>query len=375
MNQYGAMTTGTITRRALNRATLARQMLLRRDSRSVEQAVHHLVGLQAQNPQPPYVGLWTRLEGFRPDELSQLLLDRKVVRIAVMRGTVHLVTADDCLTLRPLVQTIYERDLSTNNMYAAPLRGLDLDAVAAAGRDLLDEQHRTPQELGKLLAERWPESMPAALAHAIRGKVPLVQVPPRGLWGASGRTTYATAESWLGRPVEVDPSPDDMILRYLAAFGPASARDAQTWSGLTRLGEVFERLRPRLLVLRDEDGRELFDLPEAPRPDPDTNAPVRFLPEFDNVLVSHADRTRFATDEDRRRLGTANGVVPGYLFVDGFLRGTWKIARQRDAATLAIRPFRALSRRAASTVTNEGGRLLRFAAAGAAHEVQIVPPD
>jgi hypothetical protein len=369
------MTTGTFTRRALNRATLARQMLLRRDSRSVEQAVHHLLGLQAQNPQPPYVGLWTRLEGFRPDELSQLMLDRKVVRIAVMRGTVHLVTADDCLTLRPLVQTIYDRDLSTNAMYAVPLRDLDLDAVAAAGRDLLGEQHRTPQELGKLLAERWPERKPAALAHAIRGKLPLVQVPPRGLWGASGRTTYATAESWLGRPVEVDPSLDDMVLRYLRAFGPASVMDAQTWSGLTRLGEVFERLRPRLLVWRDENGRELFDLPEAPRPDPDTNAPVRFLPEFDNVLVSHADRTRFATDEDRRRLVTPNGAMPGYLFVDGFLRGTWKIARQRDAATLAIRPFRTLSKRAASTVTNEGARLLRFAAAGATHDVQVVPPE
>jgi Winged helix DNA-binding domain len=372
----GATTVTTVlTRRALNRATLARQMLLRRDAASAEQAIHHLVGMQAQNPQPPYVGLWTRLEGFRPDELSQLLLDRKVVRIAVMRGTVHLVTADDCLTLRPLVQSIYDRDLATNTMYAAPLRGLDLDAVAAAGRDLLDQQHRTPQELGKLLAERWPESEPSALAHAIRGKVPLVQVPPRGLWGASGRTTYATAESWLGRPVAFDPSPDDMVLRYLAAFGPASVMDAQAWSGLTRLGEVFERLRPRLLTFRDEGGRELFDLPDAPRPDPDTNAPVRFLPEFDNVLMAHADRTRFATEEDRRRLVTPNGVVPGYLFVDGFLRGTWKIARQRGAATLVVRPFRALSKRAASAVTNEGGRLLRFAADDASHDVELVPPD
>jgi hypothetical protein len=362
-----------LTRRALNRATLARQMLLRRDATSAEQAVHHLVGMQAQNPQPPYVGLWTRLEGFRPDELSQLLLDRKVVRIAVMRGTVHLVTADDGLTLRPLVQSIYERELA-GTMYAPLLRGLDLDSVAAAGRDLLAEQHRTPQELGKLLAERWPENEPSALAHAIRGKVPLVQVPPRGLWGASGRTTYATAETWLGRPVDPDPSPDGMVLRYLAAFGPASAMDAQAWSGLTRLGEVFERLRPRLSTFRDEGGRELFDLPDAPRPDPDTNAPVRFLPEFDNVLMAHADRTRFATEDDRRRLVTPNGVMPGYLFVDGFLRGTWKIARQRDAATLVVRLFQALSKRAASTVTNEGGRLLRFAAAGATHDVEIVPP-
>jgi hypothetical protein len=365
------MTTGTITRRALNRATLARQLLLRRDTRSAEQAIGHLVGMQAQNPHPPYVGLWSRLEGFRPDELSQLLLDRKVVRVAVMRGTVHLVTAGDCLTLRPLVQSIYDRDLATNTTYVRALRGLDLDAVAAAGRDLLGEQHRTPQELGKLLAERWPNSEPSALAHAIRGKVPLVQVPPRGLWGASGRTTYATAESWLGRPVERDPSLDDLVLRYLAAFGPASVMDAQAWSGLTRLGEVVERLRPRLVTFRDEGGRELFDLPEAPRPDPDTNAPVRFLPEFDNVLMAHADRTRFATEDDRRRIVTPNGVPPGYLFVDGYLRGTWRITRQRDTATLVVRVFRALSKRAASTVTNEGGRLLRFAATGATHDVQL----
>jgi hypothetical protein len=367
--------TTTLTRRALNRATLARQMLLRRDDRSPEQAVRHLVGMQAQNPQPPYVGLWARLAGFRPEELSQLLLDRKVVRIAVMRGTVHLVTADDCLMLRPLVQPIYDRDLVTNTTYAPPLQGLDLDAVAAAGRDLLDERHLTPQELGKLLAERWPDREPSALAHTIRGKLPLVQVPPRGLWGASGRTTYATAESWLGRPLDPDASPDEMVLRYLAAFGPASVMDAQTWSGVTRLRQVFERLRPGLVTFRDENGRELFDLPDAPRPDPDTAAPVRFLPEFDNILMAHADRTRVATDEDRKRLVTPNGAVPGYLFVDGMLRGTWKIARERKAATLVVRPFRALPRRAATTVTNEGGRLLRFAAAGADHDVQVVAPD
>jgi hypothetical protein len=369
-------------RRALNRATLARQMLLRRDTRSPFEAVEHLVGMQAQNPHPPYVGLWTRLAGFRPDELSQLLLDRRVVRVAVMRGTVHLVTAADCLTLRPLVQSLYDRDLATNTTYAPALRGLDLDAVAAAARDLLGGQHRTPQELGRLLAERWPDRDPAALAHTARGKLTLVQVPPRGLWGASGRTTYATAERWLGRPVDPDPSLDDFVLRYLAAFGPASARDVQTWSGLTRLGPVVERLRPRLVTFRDEGGRELFDLPDAPRPDPDTTAPVRFLPEFDNVLMAHADRTRFATDEDRRRLFSRNGVMPGYLFVDGFLRGSWKIERGRGTATLVVRPFRRLAKRAAATVGNEGARLLRFAAGPAAgpaaaddHDVRIVPPD
>lgn len=370
-------TTGQVLgRRALNRFTLARQLLLERAALSPEAAVEHLVGLQAQNPRPPYVGLWARLEGFDPEELSQLLLDRRVVRIAVMRGTVHLVTARDCLTLRPLVQPLYDRDLATNATHGPLLRGLDLDPVVEAGRALLDERPLTPGELGRRLAERWPDRDPSALAHAMRGRVPLVQVPPRGLWGASGRTTYAVAETWLGRPLDPDPSPDDMVLRYLGAFGPATVADAQAWSGLRRLAEVVDRLRPRLRTFRDERGRELFDLPDAPRPDADTPAPVRFVPEFDNLLVSHADRTRVISDEDRKRLVTPNGAQLGTLLVDGFAAGTWKIASERGTATLTVTPFRRLAKPDAAAVRREGARLLLFAAAGATHEVRLAPaPD
>ncbi len=292
----------------------------------------------------------------------------------MMRGTVHLVTAGDCLSFRPVVQPVYDRSLATNRAWASALAGLDLDEVQAEGRALVEQRPRTPAELGAALAERWPGHDPAALAYAVRCRLPLVQVPPRGLWGASGRTTCTTAESWLGLPVE-PAAAEDLVLRYLAAFGPATVPDVQAWSGLTRLGEVVQRLRSSLVVFGDERGRELFDLPEAPRPDPQSPAPVRFLPEYDNLLLSHADRARVVSDEDRRRLMTANGVVPGTFLVDGAVRGAWKIRRTRAAATLTVTPFRALSRRATTAIGDEGARLLRFAAAGHIHDIQIVTPD
>jgi hypothetical protein len=337
--------------------------------------IGHLVGMQAQAPQTPYVGLWCRLERFQPEELSQLLIDRRVVRVAVMRGTVHLVTAADCLSLRPLVQPIYDRDLLTNQTWAPALVGVDLDAVQSAGQALVEQKPLTPKQLGVLLAERWPDRDPGALAHAIRGRLALVQVPPRGLWGASGQTTCTTAESWLGRPLDRSPSIDEVVRRYLTAFGPATVADVQAWSGLTRLREVVDRLRPSLLEFADERGRTLFDVPDGPRPDPDTPAPVRFLPEYDNLLLSHADRTRVIGDEDRRQLMTVNGIIPGTFLVDGWFRGIWKLRRARGAATLTITPFHAMSKRATAAVTAEGARLLRFAAAGDDHDIQLVAPQ
>lgn len=266
--------------RALNRTLLERQMLLRRRKLSAEGTIEHLVGMQAQARDPPYIGLWTRLEGFRPDELSRLIENRWVVRIALMRNTVHLVTARDCLALRPLVQPIIDRGLRANRAHRVAIEGVDTEELAAVGRDLLEERPCTAKELGVLLGKRWPGRDPATLARAIRHLLPLVQVPPRGIWRKGGQATHTTAEAWLGRPLDPDPSLEEMVLRYLGAFGPATVKDAQTWSGLSGLGEVFERLRPRLLSLRDEQGKELFDLPDAPRPDPDTPAPPRFLPRF-----------------------------------------------------------------------------------------------
>ncbi len=351
-----------LTLRELNRATLERQLLLCRQKLPAVEAIEHLVGLQAQAPNPPYISLWTRLEGFHPNELARLITDRRAVRIALMRNTIHLVTARDCLALRPLVQPVFGRGLDANRAHRSGIEGVDIEALVAAGRALLEERPRTAKELGELLRERWPERDPASLARAIRHLVPLVQVPPRGLWGRSGPAAHTTAEAWLGRPLDPDPSPDEMIKRYLGAFGPATVKDVQTWSGLTRLGEVTDRLRPHLSTFRDEHGRELFDLPDAPRPDPDAPAPPRFLPEFDNLILSHADRTRIIADDHRRVIASKNGMVPATVLVDGFVRGTWKTERTRGKAALVIEPFEPLARKDREALAEEGERLIRFMA-------------
>jgi hypothetical protein len=363
--------------RELNRATLERQMLLRRRKLSAVEAIERLVGMQAQAPAPPYVGLWTRLEDFHPDELARLILERRAVRIALMRNTVHLVTVSDCLALRPLMQPVFDRTLYATRANRANLDGVDIEALVAAGRALLEERPRTAKELGELLQEQWPGRDPASLARAIRHLLPLVQVPPRGVWGKSGPAAHTTAEAWLGRPLDPAPSLEETILRYLGAFGPATVKDVQTWSGLTRLGEVIERLRPRLLTFRDERGKELFDLPEAPRPDPDTPAPPRFLPEFDNLILSHADRIRIIADEYRKVMASKNGMVPATFLVDGFVRGTWKKGRTRGRATLVIEPFEPLAKEDRDALAGEGERLIRFVAepeGAEAYEIRFAQP-
>ncbi|MBP1990561.1 winged helix DNA-binding domain-containing protein [Paenibacillus eucommiae] len=356
--------------RALGRALLERQLLLSRSNMSVLNAIDHLVGLQAQAPTPPYIGLWTRLAGFHHDDLAQLIKDRQVVRIALMRSTIHLVTASDSLALRPILQSVLDRGLKSS--FGKSLAEVDTEALAAAGRALVEEQPLTFSELGNLLREQWPDREPAALAGAVRTLVPLIQVPPRGLWGCSGQASHTSAEAWLGKPISSDSSPDEMILRYLAAFGPATVKDMQVWSGLTRLREVTERLRSRLRTFRDEQGSELFDLPDAPLPDPDTPAPPRFLSEFDNMLLSYADRTRIIAEAYRPLVFTINGIIRATILVDGFVRGIWRIERQRSSATLIIEPFEPLSQQEIHALSEEGSRLLNFAADDAStHDIQI----
>ncbi|HEU5160682.1 MAG TPA: winged helix DNA-binding domain-containing protein [Streptosporangiaceae bacterium] len=366
------MTSDVLGRRALNRALLARQLLLERRRMPAVAAIEHLAGMQAQHPTAPYVGLWTRLAGFEHAELARLLTERAVVRIALMRSTIHLVSARDCLALRPVIQPGLDRALK--GTFGRSLDGVDMADLAATGRALVEERPRTFNELGESLAERWPGRDPLALAMAVRTSVPLAQLPPRGVWDAGGVAVHTTTESWLGRPLAGDTAPDEMVLRFLAAFGPATVMDAQTWSGLTRLREVIDRLRPRLRVFVTEDGKELFDLPTAPRPEPGVPAPVRLLPEYDNLLLSHADRTRVMCDAHRGRYMAERGPMRGSVLVDGFFRGLWKIERGRGRATVVVEPYERLTAADAEAVTAEAAALLTFAAAGAReHDVRFLP--
>lgn len=367
----------TLSDRALSRATLARQALLERSDHGALAMVEHLVGLQAQAPDAPYVGLWTRLRTFDAAELAAMVVDRRVVRLTLMRGTVHLVSAADALALHPRLQPMLARRFAST-AFARRLHGVPLDEVVAEGRRLLAEATLTRSELGRRLADRWPGRDPASLAYAVDSLTPAPQVPPRGVWGSGGGVALASLEGWLGRPVG-EPMPlASLVVRYLAAFGPASVRDVQAWCGLTRLGEVIERLGPRLRRFRDESGRELFDLPDAPRPHPDTPAPPRFLPAYDNLLLSHADRSRVIPDGRPVPLLPGNGSRRGTLLLDGRFAATWAIEVHDGRATLSIETFGDPAGTAAAledgALAEEGERLLRFVAPDA-HALEMTHAD
>ena len=353
-----------LSQRALNRATLDRQLLLRRHPLPARQAVRHLAGLQAQAPLAPHVGLWTRLSGFSPDDLSALLTERKVVRAPIMRATVHAVDAADFVAFRPLFSPLMAAGLRAN--YARNLAGVDLDALTQQAAELLTERPLTRAQLAKALAARWPAADPLSLAYAVTYLVPVVQIPPRGLWGKSAQATWTTAASWLLLPVGTNQPADpgeppaanavgELVLRYLAAFGPATVADAQTWSGLTRLREITDRLDLR--TYRGPDGAELLDLPGITLPDEDTPAPPRFLPEYDNLLLSHADRRRVNPDNRQVPLWPGNGATQGTLLVDGLWTAIWQITPE----ALTITPFRRLTPAEESAITEEAASLLAFA--------------
>jgi hypothetical protein len=361
-----------LTTRAINRATLSRQLLLERTTMPVTAVIEHLVGLQAQTPHTAYVGLWSRIAGFRPDELSELMLARRVVRIALMRSTIFLVTARDARALRPLIQVVHDRMFQ--GQFGRRLEGLDRESVIAAGRAFLDAEPETFKALGQHLLVRWPDRDHLALEMLVRTRVPLVQVPPRGLWGRSGAVKHTSIEAWLGEPLADRLTVDDLVVRYLGAFGPASVMDAQMWCGLTKLGEVFERLRPGLAVFRDERGRELFDLPDAPRPDPDVPAAPRFLYDFENLLLSYADRSRAIDPERVRRIAARQNEAISTFLVDGFVAGTWKVERERDRARLVLRPLIPLAKGDEQALLEEGGALLAFLAGDGADGDVVVGP-
>ncbi|MFF9149755.1 winged helix DNA-binding domain-containing protein [Streptomyces sp. NPDC014861] len=344
--------------RTLNRTLLARQFLLERTSLPAIDIVRHLVAMQAQEPNWPYVGLWTRAEGFAHKELTDLYEDRAVVRGTMVRRTQHLAAAEDFAWLRPTVQPVVRGALA-HGYFAPHVEGLDTEELAAAGRELIRGGDLTRAALGRRLGERFAGRHSARLASVVELLEPVVYPPPNGVWGAWGnRTTtpLALAHDWTGVPTAPRPDPRTMVTRYLAAFGPAGILDVQAWSGLTRLREVVESLPLRMF--RTVDGKELYDLPDAPVADAETPAPVRFLPAFDNAALGHKDRTRLISDADRRRIAPVAALGVPLLLVDGFVRGSWSF---KDGA-LRITPFRPLGRAEEDAVLGEARSLFGFVA-------------
>ncbi|NKZ03400.1 winged helix DNA-binding domain-containing protein [Actinomadura latina] len=363
--------TETLSLRALNRATLARQMLLAREALPVPDAVRRLLGIQAQEPRPPFLGLWTRLDGFQASDLHAALHDRSIVRATMMRATLHLMTAADYTAFRTTMQPMLDGALRVLGDRA---KGLDLAQVVPAARSLLAAEPRTFNEVRALLQEEFPDVNDRALGYAVRLCVPLVMVPTQDKWGFPRTSQFTPAGTWLRNEPGAADAVDELVLRYLAAYGPASAADAQTWSGLSSAGAALERLRPGLRVFTDDKGRELFDLPDAPRPGSDVPVPARFLPEFDSLVLAHADRRRIIADAHRPQLTTKNLRVRAVFLWDGFARGIWETEYKRKVATLRMRPFEPLPQAAVNELTTEGEALLRFLEPDAKETVVRVEP-
>ena len=371
-----------LSARALNRATLARQLLLDRADMPALDAVAHLCGMQAQEPQAPYAGLWSRVRAFHPAALADLLTGRDVVRTHLMRRTVHLVTAADVLAWRARHDAMLRQRVL--GVYRRELDGVDLDELAAAGRAVLaDGEPRTMPDLARALTARWPAPGHRALGEMlVAALIPVAQLPPRGLWRTTGPARYAPLDTWLGRPVDplppdgadpgranpaapdgADPVGQALVRRYLAAYGPATPADLRTWSGLAGLPAAVAAVRDELVSYRDDRGRELLDLPDAPRPDPDTPAPVRFLPAFDNALLGYQDRSRIV-DDAHRGLSVAGARV---VLVDGRVAATWTT----EAGTVTVTPLRPLTRTERTEVAEEGRALATFLSDGEGHRVRV----
>ena len=368
MARAAKSTATVLTRRALNRTLLGRQLLLERVVRPAEDVIEHLVGMQAQEPFDPYLALWSRIESFDPQELSTLIEDRRAVRGSTLRTTLHLMTARDFLTLRPVLQDVLERAWRSSP-FAKDLVGLDLAEVVAAGRELVEAEPLTTAQLARALTGRWPDRVANSLAYASRFLLPIVQVPPRGVWGKKAAPRATTAEVWLGEPLATDTAADEALMRYLAAFGPATVSDMRTWSWLTGLRAVVERLRPRLRVFRDEAGRELFDVEDGLLVDPDVPAPIRFLPTYDNIFLSHDDRSRILIE----RMTVPDLIWRGGVLIDGFISGAWRIRREKRSARMTIELVTPVTGATRAELEEEAARAFAFVAPDAeARDIEIV---
>ncbi len=346
-----------LTRRELNRATLSRQLLLERADLDALQAIEKLVGLQAQINNPPYIGLWTRQQNFQREELNNLMEQRRVIRTAFIRSTLHLINANDYLQFRLALQPALVRALQA--FFGPRAKNLDNEKLIATAKAFLTEQPRTMVELKAKLLEVEPGRDPEALAYLVRTFLPLVQTPPGGFWGVGGSPAYALGDVWLGGSLAAEDL-RTLFFRYLAAFGPASIKDFQVWSGLIKMNTELEQFKAELKIYKDEQGGELYDLPDTALPSPDVTAPVRFLPEYDNLILSHADRSRFVPDAYRKLIFLSAGRVRSTFLVDGFTAGTWKVEKTGKSATLLLEPFEPIPASVLPALLEEGELLLRF---------------
>jgi hypothetical protein len=335
-----------LTLRELNRATLGRQLLLERKRLSPTAVIERLVGMQAQWPPAPYVGIWTRTTSFRRGALERELARATVVKATVMRQTLHLVTLRDYALLRAaLSETNYPEQSASAKRLASSVR-----ALAAAG------PVTTAEALAHLEIEHGLTGADARRAwRGARIRAHLLHHHETALWHARPEGRFVGLEE----PEAHDPTEAraEILRRYLMAFGPASRQDIAAWSMMhvPELGRALARLEP-LRRFRDEQGRELLDVPRAPLPDAGTPAPVRFLPKWDNVLLAWAVRTRVLPEEYRKRVIRVNGDVSQTFLVDGFVAGTWRV----DDGRIAIEPFAPLTRSVRSELEDEAERLEAF---------------
>ncbi len=325
-----------LSARRLNRTLLLRQHLLERTTATPPELVRHLVGLQAQERLPPYLSLAARLASFDPEDVTAGLEDRSLVRLLTMRGTVHLLVADDALMLRQWTAPVHEREIKISQSIG-PARDLDRDDFLAALSALLDDGPQPQKALGAALAERFPEVAATQLGQLARSAAPLVQCPPRGTWRGTGAVVYQYVDRWLGRPL-VEPDVEEVVRRYLRAFGPATAADVTAWSGITRLAPVVKAMDD-LVTHEDAQGKPLFDVPDAGLAEEDTPAPVRLLGQYDNVWLSHAGRDRVTTPESRKLWMGVNGGLASTVFADGMLVGLWRVTDGRVELLPTLRPL------------------------------------
>lgn len=333
--------------RRLNRTLLHRQHLLERTESTPHEMARHLVGLQAQDNLPPYLSLAARLASFDPDHVTAGLEDRSLVRFLTMRGTVHLLVADDALMLRQWTAPVHEREVKISQSIG-PARDLDREAFLEALSALLDDGPQPQKALGLALAERFPGLPATQLGQLARSVAPLVQCPPRGTWRGSGGVVYQYVDRWLDRPL-VEPDEEEIVRRYLRAFGPATAADVTAWSGVTRLAPVVKAMDD-LVIHEDEQGKPLYDVPELELADEETPAPVRLLGLYDNVWLSHAGRDRVTTAETRKLWMGVNGGLACTVFADGMLVGLWRVT---DGRVELLPTIRTLTRQEKSALDDE----------------------